>query len=36
MAGIIDIHTHAFPDQIARFAIPTLEHEGNIKAFQKP
>jgi predicted TIM-barrel fold metal-dependent hydrolase len=33
MAGIIDIHTHAFPDQIARFAIPTLEREGNIKAY---
>ncbi len=33
MAGIIDIHTHAFPDPIAKIAIPTLEREGNIKAY---
>lgn len=33
MAGYIDIHTHAFPDEIARFAIPALEREGNIKAY---
>lgn len=33
MAGIIDIHTHAFPDQIARIAIPALEREGQIKAY---
>ena len=33
MAGIIDFHTHAFPDRIAAAAIPTLEREGNIKAF---
>jgi predicted TIM-barrel fold metal-dependent hydrolase len=33
MAGIIDIHTHAFPDQIARIAIPALERDGNIKAY---
>jgi predicted TIM-barrel fold metal-dependent hydrolase len=33
MAGITDIHTHAFPDAIARKAIPTLEREGNIKAY---
>nr|WP_321465728.1 amidohydrolase family protein [uncultured Desulfobulbus sp.] len=33
MAGVIDIHTHAFPDQIARIAIPALEHEGQIKAY---
>jgi predicted TIM-barrel fold metal-dependent hydrolase len=33
MAGIIDIHTHAFPDQVARIAIPALEREGNIKAY---
>jgi predicted TIM-barrel fold metal-dependent hydrolase len=33
MAGITDIHTHAFPDQIARVAIPALEREGNIKAY---
>ena len=33
MAGIIDIHTHAFPDLIAAAAIPALEKEGNIKAY---
>jgi hypothetical protein len=33
MAGIIDIHTHAFPDHIAAGAIPALEKEGNIKAY---
>ena len=33
MAGYIDFHTHAFPDQIAAFAIPALEKEGNIKAY---
>ncbi len=33
MAGIIDIHTHAFPDQVARIAIPALEREGKIKAY---
>lgn len=33
MAGIIDIHTHAFPDQIAHIAIPALEREGQIKAY---
>lgn len=33
MAGIIDIHTHAFPDNIAKIAIPALEREGNIKAY---
>ena len=33
MAGIIDIHTHAFPDPIAAAAIPALEKEGNIKAY---
>lgn len=33
MAGIIDIHTHAFPDHIAAAAIPSLEKEGNIKAY---
>ncbi|MBM9536783.1 amidohydrolase family protein [Desulfobulbus alkaliphilus] len=32
MPGYIDFHTHAFPDQIASFAIPALEKEGNIKA----
>jgi hypothetical protein len=33
MAGVIDIHTHAFPDPIAKIAIPVLEREGNIKAY---
>lgn len=33
MAAIIDIHTHAFPDNIAKIAIPALEREGNIKAY---
>jgi len=33
MAGITDIHTHAFPDAIACKAIPTLERDGNIKAY---
>lgn len=33
MTGAIDIHTHAFPDHIARFAIPALEREGGIKAY---
>ena len=33
MAGAIDFHTHAFPDQIARIAIPALEREGQIKAY---
>jgi len=30
---IIDIHTHAFPDEIAGHAVSFLETEGNIKAF---
>jgi len=29
---IIDIHTHAFPDNVAEKAIPLLEEEGKIKA----
>jgi len=33
MAGIIDIHSHAFPDPIAAAAILALEKEGNIKAY---
>jgi len=33
MTGVIDIHTHAFPDSIAKVAIPALEREGNIKAY---
>jgi Predicted metal-dependent hydrolase of the TIM-barrel fold len=30
---VIDIHTHAFPDNIALRAIPTLEKEGGIDAY---
>jgi uncharacterized protein len=33
VSGIIDFHTHAFPDDLAPRAIPFLEEEGNIKAF---
>lgn len=33
MQGIIDFHTHAFPDELAATAIPFLEEEGNVKAF---
>ena len=33
MSGIIDFHTHAFPDELAAKAIPYLEEEGNVKAF---
>ena len=32
MSGIIDFHTHAFPDRVASAAIPALEAEGNIRA----
>ncbi len=32
MQGIIDFHTHSFPDQIAASAIPYLEEEGDVKA----
>src|SRR5512139_720681 len=32
MSGIIDFHTHAFPDALAERAIKTLEEEGGIKA----
>lgn len=31
--SIIDIHTHAFPDKIARKAIAVLEEEGDISAY---
>lgn len=31
-APIIDCHTHAFPDELARRAVPLLEEEGNIRA----
>lgn len=30
---IVDIHTHAFPDQVAERAVPFLEEEGDITAF---
>ncbi len=33
MSGIIDFHTHAFPDELAAKAIPYLEEEGKVKAF---
>lgn len=33
MAGYIDFHTHAFPDQIAAMAIGSLEKKGNVKAY---
>ena len=33
MAGYIDFHTHAFPDQIASMAIQALEKKGNVKAY---
>lgn len=32
MSGIVDFHTHAFPDALAERAITTLEEEGGIKA----
>ncbi|MBF0329991.1 MAG: amidohydrolase family protein [Nitrospirae bacterium] len=32
MSGIIDFHTHAFPDKLAEKAIPVLEKEGDCKA----
>lgn len=31
--GIIDFHTHAFPDTLAARAVSHLEGEGNIKAY---
>jgi len=31
--GIIDFHTHAFPDSLAERAMRTLEQEGGIKAY---
>ena len=33
MNGIIDFHTHAFPDDLAARAVPFLEEEGNVKAW---
>ncbi len=33
MNGIIDFHTHAFPDEISERAIRHLEKEGNVKAW---
>lgn len=32
MTAIIDFHTHAFPDQVARSAIPFLEAEADVRA----
>lgn len=32
MTGIIDFHTHAFPDPVAARAIPALEAKGKVKA----
>jgi predicted TIM-barrel fold metal-dependent hydrolase len=32
MTNIVDFHTHAFPDKVARNAIPLLEEEGDVKA----
>jgi len=32
MSGIIDFHTHAFPDPVAARAIPALEAKGNVRA----
>jgi len=31
--GIIDFHTHAFPDGVAARAIPALEQTGNVTAY---
>ena len=31
-APIIDIHTHAFPDELAARAVPFLEEEGDVQA----
>lgn len=33
MSGLIDIHTHAFPDSIAPAAVKSLEESGNVKAY---
>jgi predicted TIM-barrel fold metal-dependent hydrolase len=33
MPGIIDFHTHAFPDPVAAHAIPALEKEGDVQAY---
>lgn len=33
MSGIIDFHTHAFPDSLAQRAISALEHGADAKAF---
>lgn len=32
MKGVVDFHAHAFPDEVAKKAIPILEKEGGIKA----
>ncbi len=33
MKGIIDFHTHAFPDELSGRVIKTLEEEGGVKAY---
>lgn len=33
MSGVVDFHTHAFPDRVAAKAIPLLEQEGDVKAY---
>ncbi|BCO10455.1 amidohydrolase [Desulfolithobacter dissulfuricans] len=33
MTGIIDFHTHAFPDQVATKALPALEKRSGVKAY---
>jgi hypothetical protein len=32
MKGIIDFHTHAFPDELSERVIKMLEDEGGVKA----
>jgi len=33
VSGVIDFHTHAFPDGIAAMAISALEKKGNVRAY---
>ena len=33
MTGIIDFHTHAFPDALAERALSSLQHGAGVKAF---
>ncbi len=32
-SGIIDFHTHAFPEAVAAHAVPALEKAGNVQAY---